>query len=439
MWTEECQNSFETLKQALLSTPILSYPDLRRNFILTCDASATAIGFVLGQLGRVIAYGGRSLTNAERKWSTSEQEMLAVLEGIRSYCIYLSDKKFTIHTDHKALKYVMDQKRATGRLARWAMEIQGYQFDIINRPEKHNEVADALSRREYPSLDSQEQHKEACVSTLSADNKVSLPLTESTVTQTTVDHTNDDIAAAQPEDNDISEPTQITFFYNDTPDICAIDPEIEISFENPDVSNMSKLSELQHNCPDFKQIYSYLANKTLPDDEKLQNKIIQTSKYDEICNGVLYHWFQRRVKCNQQFEDKWIQQLALPRELRLEALKAYHDNSAGGAHLGIEKVMAAMKSKYHWPRMHQEIYDYIHSCGTCQRIKRDTHARPPPLTSLPVVGRFHRWHMDFLKLHKTNKGYQYVLLIVESFSKWVEAFPMKTQEAVIDSFKFFEF
>lgn len=190
---------------------------------------------------------------------------------------------------------------------------------------------------------------------------------------------------------------------------------------------MSKLSELQQSCPDFKQIYSYLANETLPDYENFQNKIIQTSNYYEICNGVLYHWFQRRVKCNQRYEDKWIQQLALPRDLRLEALKAYHDNSAGGAHPGIEKVMAAMKSKYHWPRMHQIIYDYIDSCDTCQIIKSDTHARPPPLTSLPIVGRFHRWHMDFLKLHKTNR-----ISICSShclISKWVKAFPMKTHEA----------
>lgn len=68
---------------------------------------------MLGQLDssgteHVIAFGGRSLSPCERKWSTSEQEMLAILEGIRAYRIYLSDKKFTIYTDHKALKYVMD-------------------------------------------------------------------------------------------------------------------------------------------------------------------------------------------------------------------------------------------------------------------------------------------------------------------------------------------
>lgn len=67
------------------------------------------------------------------------------------------------------------------------------------------------------------------------------------------------------------------------------------------------------------------------------------------------------MKSNLPVDDKWIQQIALPRVLRLDALNAYHDSSAGGAHLGIERVMAAMKMKYHWPRMHQEIYDYIHS------------------------------------------------------------------------------
>lgn len=85
-WTDECQNSFDSLKKALLSSPMLSYPDMSKNFTLTCDASSSAIGFVLGQLydnGKeyTIAYGGRSLSPCEKKWSTSEQEMLAVLEG----------------------------------------------------------------------------------------------------------------------------------------------------------------------------------------------------------------------------------------------------------------------------------------------------------------------------------------------------------------------
>ncbi|CAG2188879.1 unnamed protein product [Mytilus edulis] len=63
------------------------------------------------------------------------------------------------------------------------------------------------------------------------------------------------------------------------------------------------------------------------------------------------------------------------------------------------------------------------------RINRDTKGKKPPLNPLPVDTTFERWHMDFLKLSKTNEGYSYVLLLVDSFSKWSEAFPMKTQEA----------
>lgn len=299
----------------------------------------------------------------------------------------------------------MDQKRSTGRLARSAMEIQCYQFEIIHKPGKSKQVADALSRRQY----SDETH-DATVASLQPnhsvddDKEIDFPVSIS------------EPVSEEPN----SEPTQVTlFYYKDDPNegIFSLEPEMEISFQNSDLSNLSNLSSLQRECPDFKDIYAYLENGTMPGDEESQIKVIQTYKYFELWNGVLYHWFQRRVKSNLPIDDKWIQQIALPRVLRLDALNAYHDSSAGGAHLGIEKVMAAMKTKYHWPRMHQEIYDYIHSCDTYQLIKRNTHARSPPLTSLPIVGRFERWHMDFLKLHKTSKGYPYVLLIVDSFTK----------------------
>ena len=48
-WTQDCQNAFETMKNALLTAPVLSYPDISRPFILACDASDEALGFVLGQ------------------------------------------------------------------------------------------------------------------------------------------------------------------------------------------------------------------------------------------------------------------------------------------------------------------------------------------------------------------------------------------------------
>ncbi|CAC5400063.1 unnamed protein product [Mytilus coruscus] len=65
--------------------------------------------------------------------------------------------------------------------------------------------------------------------------------------------------------------------------------------------------------------------------------------------------------------------------------------------------MATMKERYHWEHMHQDVYDFIHSCDRCQRIKKDQHIQPPPLTSMPIDGPFERWHIDFLKLSKTKQ------------------------------------
>lgn len=86
-WTSECTTAFEKLKNALISPPILALPDTAKEFILSTDASSTAIGFVLSQADtegreRAIAYGGRSLRGAEFKWDVSERECLALVEGI---------------------------------------------------------------------------------------------------------------------------------------------------------------------------------------------------------------------------------------------------------------------------------------------------------------------------------------------------------------------
>lgn len=152
-WTPECQKAFETLKGALVSAPVLSYPDFELPFQLYVDASQTGIGLTLGQIidGKdvVIAYAGRDLNRAERNYSATEREALAVIDGIKRFQPYLYGRKFTIHTDHNALKWLMSIKDPTGRVARWSLLIQQFDFDIVHKPGVLNTNADALSRRPY--------------------------------------------------------------------------------------------------------------------------------------------------------------------------------------------------------------------------------------------------------------------------------------------------
>ena len=79
--------------------------------------------------------------------------------------------------------------------------------------------------------------------------------------------------------------------------------------------------------------------------------------------------------------------------------------------------------------MYQIISKYVTTCDLCQRMETDRKRQPPPLTPMPVEDVFSRWHMDILgPLPKVN-GYQYILLVVDSFSRWCESFPLETQDA----------
>ena len=85
IWTQECQKSFETLRDALTSAPILALPDMSKPFTLTCDASGSAIGYILGQIDennheKVISYNGLAIRRNELNWTITEKECLAVVE-----------------------------------------------------------------------------------------------------------------------------------------------------------------------------------------------------------------------------------------------------------------------------------------------------------------------------------------------------------------------
>ena len=149
-WTDECQEAFNYLRTALTKSPILAYPDFNNPFELHVDASDSGLGYILGQVqdGKevVIAYGGRTLTAPEKNYSVTERECLALVEGVKHYHVYLLNNEFTAYADHNALKYLMSVKNPAGRLARWALELQKYNFTIKHRPGVKNANADALSR-----------------------------------------------------------------------------------------------------------------------------------------------------------------------------------------------------------------------------------------------------------------------------------------------------
>ena len=101
----------------------------------------------------VISFAGRGPNSAEKNYSVTEREALSVVEAVKYFQTYLYGKRFVVYTDHHALQWLLRLKDPTGRLARWSLLLQQYDFEIKHRPGIANGNADALSRRRYdPSL-----------------------------------------------------------------------------------------------------------------------------------------------------------------------------------------------------------------------------------------------------------------------------------------------
>jgi hypothetical protein len=137
-WTTECQRAFDSLKQKLISEPILRFAVFSRPFKVY---SSYAIGYILGQTddqGRdyVCLYGSRTLSGPERNYSTTKREALALVYALKETRSYLGSKEFTVITDHESLKYIANLKDPHGKLARWVLYLQEFNFKIEHSPGK---------------------------------------------------------------------------------------------------------------------------------------------------------------------------------------------------------------------------------------------------------------------------------------------------------------
>ena len=151
VWSAQAQKSFNDLKQALTTAPVLCHPDYEQPFIIQCDASKLGVGSVLYQLGengqeKVIAYMSKKLNSAQRNYTITELECLAAVLSVKTYRAYIEMLPFKIITDHSSLKWLMNVKDLTGRLARWSFKLQAFNFTIEHRKGRENVVPDALSR-----------------------------------------------------------------------------------------------------------------------------------------------------------------------------------------------------------------------------------------------------------------------------------------------------
>lgn len=382
IWDDVCEAAFLKLKKALNSAPVLIYPDLQKPFILNCDACTVGIGYVISQedsTGREhpICYGGRSLSPAERNYSITELECLALVSAVRQFNGFLANSSFTVYTDHLSLKYLQSLKtNTTGRLLRWSIALQGYNFQVAYKSGKANVNADVLSRRPYPpTLDETPDHDEQILASLA------VPIDLNVIMDTDLVSPPDDDATLQ------------------------------------DIANQ------QRQCPDIAPLIQYLEHGDLPANDKEARRIVLESSEYALDNGLLYHYYQPRSKGVSRC---YINQLVVPTSLRQRIINGFHDDSS---HPGFHRCYLSIRRKYFWRHMYADVQRHIASCQNCQQCKYPVNLAKAPLRPLEPKEIFGRWSMDILKLPRSTEGFNYILLCVENLTRWPEAIPLKDQSA----------
>ena len=159
---DEASGCVRCFKEALITAPVLGYPNFSREFILEIDASLKGLGTVLSQQGKdrqihVIAYASRSLRPSERSmrnYSSAKLELLALKWAVtEKFRDYLLGSRFQVYTDNNPLAYVMESKLGASQI-RWLSELALFDFTIKYQTGRSNRATDALSRRPFnPSFD----------------------------------------------------------------------------------------------------------------------------------------------------------------------------------------------------------------------------------------------------------------------------------------------
>ena len=165
VWGEPQEAAFQAAKGRLASSDLLVHYDPAKPLVLAVDASPYGVGAVLShrldQTERPIAYASRTLNFAERNYSQTEREGLAMIYGVKKFHQYLYGQKFQVLTDHKPLLGIFGESRpipvhSAARVQRWAIIMSAYNYELLYRPGEKNGNADGMSRLPVQCMDEEE-------------------------------------------------------------------------------------------------------------------------------------------------------------------------------------------------------------------------------------------------------------------------------------------
>ena len=146
IWDEHCYRTFGELKRRLTSALMLKFPKFKKPFEVHTDASDFAIGRILMQERRPVAFESKKLLDVERRWPTHEKEMWAVVHCLKLWQHYLGLEYTKVYMDNVLMQYFKTQSKITPKQWRWTDVLACFNVDFIYKPKWDNVVPDALNK-----------------------------------------------------------------------------------------------------------------------------------------------------------------------------------------------------------------------------------------------------------------------------------------------------
>lgn len=378
-WTKACQTSFEKLKEALVSKPILTHFDDKKEHAIFVDACGKGIGAILKQaeetekgdmVWKVVSYWGRALKDAETRYPATELELLGVVNACHYFRSYIHGQKTKVFTDHRALLSLCGRglgqsaQAYNRRVNTWQMKLADFDLEIIYRPGKTHQDADALSRMPQPQEDSVEGDEEK-VFFHSFQNTAVIKSGSCTGTSSLGGM---DLVAAQAGD---------TF----------------IQYKIEQVKSSAK------------------ARKRFRYDEK---------------HKILFRWVKGKLA-----DDQKALAIVVARSIQHLVVKHFHDSLEGG-HRGAKQTKSKIRRFPLWfPAMDKFVERYVRHCKVCQ-VKKGNRPTPPPPISLHKELNFERLEpfdvlcLDLVDFHNSpSRGYNYIVNCIDLLTCYIESAPLK--------------